>query len=106
MTDYRKATKLFKTLSNPIRLKILDMLSCGEMCACDILEGLTVSQSTLSHHMKVLIGCNLVVGRKESTWMYYSIDQDQVRDLHAVIDMISKPKEPCICNKSRHGGIA
>ena len=42
---------LFKALSDETRLKIVEMLSCGEMCACDILESFAISPPPLSYHM-------------------------------------------------------
>lgn len=47
------------------RLKIIDILSCGEQCACDIFEQPGFTQLTLSHHMKVLMDCGLVESRKD-----------------------------------------
>ena len=54
------------------------MLSCGEMCACDLLEGLDISQPTLSHHMKKLVQCNLVNVRNEGSWSYYSLNLEEL----------------------------
>jgi ArsR family transcriptional regulator, arsenate/arsenite/antimonite-responsive transcriptional repressor len=97
MLDYLTGAKLLKALSDPTRLKIMDMVSCSELCACDILEGLTITQSTLSHHMKVLLKCRLVMGRKEATWMYYSINRKKMLELMQFLGMISSAKERCIC---------
>lgn len=44
--SYAEFAPIFKVLSDETRLKIIDMLSCGEICACDILDGLSISQST------------------------------------------------------------
>ena len=52
--DYERDSKIFKAFCDPNRLKILDILKSGEHCACKLLEILDVSQSTLSHHMKIL----------------------------------------------------
>jgi len=98
--DYEAESKIFRVLSDPTRLKILDMLSCKEMCACNVLDSLSISQSTLSHHMKALMDCGLVTGRKESTWMYYTIRQERVGNLHQTIDELTQPKEDCICDSS------
>ena len=49
-----------KALSDETRLRIIDMLSCGEMCACEILKQFSISQSTLSYHMKILTESGLV----------------------------------------------
>ena len=46
--------RVFRALSDENRIKILEKLSEGEQCACCLLEGLGISQSTLSHHMKIL----------------------------------------------------
>lgn len=55
-----------KALSDPKRVKILDIISCGELCACDILEQFDFTQPTLSHHIKVLVNAGLVnVEKKE-----------------------------------------
>lgn len=72
--NYEANAKIFKALSDPNRLEIIDILSCGEKCACDILENFQFIQPTLSHHMKVLIECGLVKSRKEGIWRYYSLD--------------------------------
>ncbi len=50
-TDY---AMVIKAMGDASRLEIIDMLSCGEMCACDILDHFDFTQPTLSHHMKVL----------------------------------------------------
>lgn len=55
--DYAKYARIFKVMSNPKRLKIIDMLSEGELCACKILEEFHITQPTLSHDMKVM--CDL-----------------------------------------------
>ena len=51
--NYRTYSAIFKALSDETRLRIVDMLSCSELSACDILQSFTLSQSTLSYHMKI-----------------------------------------------------
>lgn len=70
---YQEAADCFKALGEPNRLKIVDMLTDGELCACNILDELKISQPTLSHHMKVLCDRGLVKSRKEGKWMHYSL---------------------------------
>lgn len=72
--NYEANAKIFKALSDSNRLEIIDILSCGEKCACDILENFQFTQPTLSHHMKVLIECGLVKCRKAGLWSYSSLD--------------------------------
>ena len=64
MIDYEEYAKMFKALSDPKRLKIVDMLSNGELCACKILEEFHITQPTLSHDMKLLCSAGLVIPRK------------------------------------------
>jgi len=68
--DYDNNAKIFKALSDPSRVKIIDILSCGERCACEILEHFDFTQPTLSHHMKVLMKCGLVESREEGLWSH------------------------------------
>lgn len=97
MNEYINESDVFKVLSEPIRLQIIDILSCGELCACDILKNLSITQSTLSHHMKALIESGLVIAQKRATWMYYSVNYENVEKLHRFIDALTQPKEECAC---------
>lgn len=71
---YEKNSKILKALSDPNRLRIIDILSCGEKCACEILREFNFTQPTLSHHMKILMECGLVNCRKIGTWNHYEIN--------------------------------
>ena len=98
---YQKNAKLFKALTSPIRLMIVDMLSCGELCACKILETFHITQPTLSHHMKILCGCSLVKGRKEGKWMYYSLDEKTTQGMKDFLSSVTRAKNHCICKENR-----
>jgi len=78
MEKYVAHAKIFKALGDPKRAMIIDMLSCGELCACMILEKFKISQSTLSHHMKYLCESGLVRCRDAGKWTYYALDLDAV----------------------------
>lgn len=94
---YIKEAELFKILADPNRLKIIDMLSCGEMCACKILEKFNITQPTLSHHMKVLIESGLVESRKEANWVHYKLKKRNFAQLSEFLEAITKVKEANIC---------
>ena len=96
---YKEYARFFKALSDPNRLMILDMLSCGELCACVILEKFNITQPTLSHHMKSLCSSGLVTGRKEGTWIHYSLNEEKGQELRAFLGEIMTNKEDCICNE-------
>jgi ArsR family transcriptional regulator len=83
--DYDKDSAIFRALGEPVRLRILERLVGGELCACDLLENLDVSQPTLSHHMKVLLDTGLVEGRRQGIWVHYSIRPDAVEDLKSLV---------------------
>ena len=87
-SKYDKTATIFKALSDTNRLIIVDMLFKGEMCACQILDELNISQSTLSHHMKSLCDAGIVNGRKEGKWMYYSINNNGCESAHSLLTQI------------------
>lgn len=101
--DYENNAKIFSALSDPSRLKIIDILSCGEECACGILEHFEFTQPTLSHHMKVLMECELVKCRKEGLWSYYNLNVTNCNKLMLFLMDLATDTEDCICkNKPKH----
>jgi len=76
---------------------IVDMLSCGELCACKILEKFKITQPTLSHHMKILCDSGLVSGRKDGKWMHYSLNTETTFNFRTFLEKITTIKENCIC---------
>ena len=97
MDSYTEHARVFKALGDPRRAMIVDMLSCGELCACKILEKFKMSQSTLSHHMKLLCESGLVIGRSEGKWTYYSLDEEAIGKTKQFFCSITSDKENCIC---------
>ncbi|WP_454054076.1 ArsR/SmtB family transcription factor [Clostridium sp. Marseille-Q7071] len=95
--NYEENSKIMKAVSDPNRLKIIDILSCGERCACDILEYFNFTQPTLSHHMKVLIDCGIVDSRKEGIWNYYSLNRSNCNKLVLFFMNLITDTDDCIC---------
>ena len=91
--DYAAYAKIFKALSDPKRLQILDMLSGGELCACKILEEFHITQPTLSHDMKLMCDAGIVFARKEGKWMQYSLNLEKLNDVYKTLGKIIVPKE-------------
>ena len=80
MTQWNQAyLPVLKALGDVNRLTILQMLSQEEVCACRLLDCLDMSQSTLSHHMKLLCDSGMVLPRKEGKWVRYSINEKKQR---------------------------
>lgn len=73
--EEKKTALVFKAFCDENRIRILNILASGEKCACRLLEELSVTQPTLSHHMKILCDAGVVNARKEGKWMHYSISQ-------------------------------
>ena len=72
----KQMTVIFKAFCDENRIQILKLLQGGERCACELLEELSLSQPTLSHHMKILCDSGVVDGRKVGKWMYYTISAE------------------------------
>lgn len=87
----KQAAAVFKALGDENRIRILLLLGGGELCACKLLEYLQISQSTLSHHMKILCDAGIVVGRKEGRWTHYCISQENVAQIRACVQMLTTP---------------
>lgn len=94
---YMEESKVLKAIADPNRLKILDILSCGEQCACNLLDYFDFTQPTLSHHMKILMECGLVMGEKKGTWMHYSLNLERGNQMiYQLMGILTSTKE-CIC---------
>lgn len=91
--DYGKYALLMKALADETRIRIFDMLSKGELCACNILEEFRITQPTLSYHMKIMCDSGLVNCRREGVWMKYSINSDKLKEIIALFDSISREGE-------------
>lgn len=87
---YSEYVSIFKALADETRLKIIQMLSDGELCACDILEAFNITQPTLSYHMKILTECGLVRGVKDGSWMKYTVNNERLMMINDVYKCIEK----------------
>ena len=75
--EHSRVPLICKALSDPNRLQVIQILTGGEQCACELLEQLQITQPTLSHHMKTLEDCGLVSSRRKGKWSHYSLNSDQ-----------------------------
>ena len=76
-------SELFKALGDYTRVRILHALSVNELCVCALAEVLDMSQSAVSHQLRLLRAAKLVRFRKEGKNVYYALDDDHVRDFIA-----------------------
>ena len=104
---YIDTAKILKAISDPKRLKIVDMLSCHAQCANKLQEAFAITQPTLSHHMKILSDCELVQSRKDGKWIFYEINCCRFKEFKQYFESIqcwkdrlsasSRNGEDCCC---------
>ncbi|MEJ5327274.1 MAG: metalloregulator ArsR/SmtB family transcription factor [Candidatus Bathyarchaeia archaeon] len=70
--------KIFKALSDPVRLSILEFLRDGEKCVCEIIPHVNHIQPVVSRHLKILKDTGIVIDRKEGNRRLYSITDQQI----------------------------
>ncbi|MEM2320236.1 MAG: metalloregulator ArsR/SmtB family transcription factor [Candidatus Bathyarchaeia archaeon] len=73
MKNLRFKAKMFKALSDPVRLEILEYLRSGEKCVCEIVPHVGISQPVVSRHLAILKRCGLVKGRQKGNRRLYSV---------------------------------
>ena len=71
----KKTARLFKALADETRLRILSLLTAGELCVCDLMTVLDLPQSTVSRHLAYLRNAGLVEDRRSGVWMHYRLTQ-------------------------------
>ena len=98
---YIDISKMLKAMSEPKRLRIVDMLSCGELCACKILEEFNITQPTLSHDMRVLVEAGIVKDRREGKNIYYSLNREALEAMHQSLGRMFEDKPDCICHQAK-----
>jgi len=79
----KKQSRFFKALADETRLRILSLLEVREMCVCEVMVALEMTQPNASHHLGILENIGLVKRRKEGKWVYYAIsDQELIEYIH------------------------
>lgn len=94
--SYAEYVPVFKALSDETRLKIIHMITRGEMCACHILDEFSISQSTLSYHMKILTDSGIVNSRRDGAWMKYTLNKERADEILNFIARITDDGCNCI----------
>jgi ArsR family transcriptional regulator len=69
--------QMFKALSEEIRLRIISLLTGGELCVCDLIAVLDLPQSTISRHLAYLKNAGWVEGERRGVWMYYRLNEPE-----------------------------
>jgi DNA-binding transcriptional ArsR family regulator len=80
-TDALRLSDVFKLLGDQTRIKIIFALSCCDLCVCDIAETIGMTQSAVSHQLRLMRNMKLVKFRKEGKSVFYSLDDDHILQL-------------------------
>ena len=86
--EIEAAAQLFKALGDPARVHIVHLLATSDepVCVCELTEPLGLTQPTVSHHLKKLTDAGLLVREQRGVWAYYTLDQDALTKLGALIE--------------------
>lgn len=96
---YKEYSSLFKVLSDPNRLKIIELLIQGETCGCTLIDSLDISQPTLSHHLKKIEEVGLADARKEGNRIKYYVKKEKIADVIDFLETLKNLKlESCEVN--------
>ncbi len=103
---YIRTAERLKALAEPTRLKILKMLALEEMCVCEIISKLHLSQPAISHHLKILRHAHIISDRKVGKWIFYSLNKKSCKDLFETMragllvnENFKEKQEPLYCQK-------
>lgn len=72
-TSARSQSRFFRALADETRLRMLGLLGVREMCVCEVMVALNLTQPTASHHLGLLENAGLVKARKEGKWVFYRV---------------------------------
>jgi ArsR family transcriptional regulator len=88
--DVRPLTRLFRALGDETRLRIVALLSHGELCVCHIEAALDLNQSTASRHLGILRASGVVDCRREGTWVYYRLTDQEHATVAKALEVLTK----------------
>ncbi len=88
VNDSRTVAEQFKALSDPTRVRLLNLLARNEeLCVCELQAHFDLSQGTISHHLGVLRRAGLIEGRELGRWVFYRADTSALEALGRVLEV-------------------
>jgi ArsR family transcriptional regulator, arsenate/arsenite/antimonite-responsive transcriptional repressor len=88
--DVRPFSRVFRALSDETRVRIVALLSHGELCVCHIEHALAMPQSNVSRHLGVLKSAGIVDTRRDGSWVYYRLIAQDIPELQGAIEGIGR----------------
>jgi len=96
----RLAAHWFHALSDETRLGIVEMLSHGERCVCDLQRAVGGAQSRLSFHLRVLKDAGLVTDRRAGRWVYYTLSGEALDDVARFVTAVKPGQHAGSCARA------
>ncbi|HEY0250476.1 MAG TPA: metalloregulator ArsR/SmtB family transcription factor [Kofleriaceae bacterium] len=90
LDDVRPLTRLFRALGDETRLRIIALLAHGELCVCHVESALGLSQPNCSRQLGILKSSGVVDSRREGTWVYYRITEQETESVTNVLAVLTK----------------
>jgi ArsR family transcriptional regulator len=88
--DVRPLSRLFRALADETRVRMVMLLSHGELCVCHIENALELPQPTVSRHLGILKAASVVDSRRDGTWVYYRLVAQEQPELQGVFEGIAQ----------------
>jgi len=95
MTLEDEQARFLKCIGEPTRLQMLKLLACGEKCVGELADVLNKEQSLVSHHLRALKECNIVVSRQEAQKIYYKLAAPRVAELILMSESLMRELPLC-----------
>ena len=84
----REFIRVFKALSDETRLRMLKLLSEGELCVCEIMQAMEISQTRASRNLGILKAAGLVEDRRDGQWVHYSLSKEAITDYAPLLELL------------------
>jgi len=87
-TDAEMLADALKALADPVRLMLVSLIAateCGEACACDLTAPTGKSQSTVSHHLSLLVKAGIIHREQRGKWAWFSLDHDRINSVCSAV---------------------
>lgn len=99
--DYELLEKQLKAVADLNRIKLLACMKNGEVCVCDFVDVLGISQPAVSQHLRKLKDAGIVIDRKVGTWKHYRLVEEQTPLMVGILQQI-EPMNSCLSKQSGH----
>jgi ArsR family transcriptional regulator len=92
MNHFKRRSKVLKALAQPMRLQLLEILSLGPVCVCDLVRLTGKRQPYISQHLSVLSAARLVVSERDSRRIFYRLNPDTLDDVLQALHQLCQSK--------------